>query len=492
MKFSDCVWRGFGPFVLLLSLLDHGAIHASAQVAASNPSLPSSASKTEPSETMPLDFAQKAFPDAMIGLPFHSSVQAIGGSGLYDLTVTGDLPPGLYIETGSGTVAVGGVPSEAGQYQLEINVRDVDGNTLRRDFTIRVSRRLFPQFQPLERIINDSETFNFNDAETVSFPVLISDHENFTLTDSEGRMDAIQIADNESFTFTDKATVEVEIASPAVLTSPAPGSALTSASATFKWTTGTGVADYDLYLGSTGVGSNNVYQSGHITVTSAAVTTLPQNGATIYARLLSLINGAWQSHDYTYTEASPAKMSSPTPGSVLGASNIAFDWSTSPLATAYDLYVGSTGVGSNNLYQSGHIAAPTTTATVPTLPTNGATVYVRLLSLINGAWQTIDYTYKESPPAGSPAQIMTPTQGSVLGTSNVQFTWTAGTNVTIYDLYLGTAVGTNNLYQSGHIAAPTTTVTVPKLPANGVTVYARLLSLINGAWQYTDLTYTEQ
>jgi hypothetical protein len=53
-------------------------------------------------------------------------------------------------------------------------------------------------------------------------------------------------------------------------------------------------------------------------------------------------------------------------------------------------------------------------------------------------------------------------------------------------------VGTNNLYQSGHIAAPTTTTTVPKLPANGVTVYARLLSLINGAWQYTDSTYIEQ
>jgi hypothetical protein len=205
-----------------------------------------------------------------------------------------------------------------------------------------------------------------------------------------------------------------------------------------------------------------------------------------------LINGAWQYYDYTFTEASPAMLTSPTAGSVLAASNVAFTWTTSPLATDYDLYVGSTGVGSNNLYQSGHIAAPTTTAAVATVPANGATLYVRLLSLINGTWQYLDYTFKESPPAGSPAQIQSPAQGTVLGTSNIKFTWTAGTNVTEYDLYLGTAVGTNNLYQSGHIAAPTTTTTVPKLPATGAMVYARLLSLINGAWQSTDYTYTEQ
>ncbi len=34
-----------------------------------------------------------------------------------------------------------------------------------------------------------------------------------------------------------------------------------------------------------------------------------------------------------------------------------------------------------------------TTVTVAGLPTNGNTVYVRLWSLINGAWQYIDYTY---------------------------------------------------------------------------------------------------
>jgi hypothetical protein len=37
-----------------------------------------------------------------------------------------------------------------------------------------------------------------------------------------------------------------------------------------------------------------------------------------------------------------------------------------------------------------------------------------------------------------------------------------------------------------------TSVTVPKLPARGVTVYARLYSVINGVSQYVDYTFTEQ
>jgi hypothetical protein len=143
------------------------------------------------------------------------------------------------------------------------------------------------------------------------------------------------------------------------------------------------------------VGSNNLYQTGHTTANSAAVYNLPTTGATIYARLLSYINGAWEYVDYTYTEAtlagSAAVLNSPAPGSVLTGSTVTFGWTAGTDATEYDLYLGTTGVGSNNLYSSGHITA--TSATVTTLPTNGATIYARLLSYINGAWEFNDYTY---------------------------------------------------------------------------------------------------
>src|SRR5208337_103076 len=131
----------------------------------------------------------------------------------------------------------------------------------------------------------------------------------------------------------------------------------------------------------------------------ATVSGLPTGGMKIYARLNSLINGAWQYIDYTYTgygAPSPATLLTPAPSPTppytqfVGSSQ-SFTWSAGSGVTAYDLWVGTTGVGSHNLYYP-----PQTTslqATVAGLPTNGATIYVRLNSLINGAWQSIDYTY---------------------------------------------------------------------------------------------------
>ena len=57
----------------------------------------------------------------------------------------------------------------------------------------------------------------------------------------------------------------------------------------------------------------------------------------------------------------------------------------------YSLLVGTTAVGSSNIaYVSGTTA---TSALVSGLPSNGSKVYVRLNSLINGAWVFTDCTY---------------------------------------------------------------------------------------------------
>jgi hypothetical protein len=62
------------------------------------------------------------------------------------------------------------------------------------------------------------------------------------------------------------------------------------------------VSEYQLALGLSGVGSSNLYVSGWLTTTSTTVTSLPAKGATIYARLYSMVNGEVQSNDYTYVE----------------------------------------------------------------------------------------------------------------------------------------------------------------------------------------------
>ena len=86
------------------------------------------------------------------------------------------------------------------------------------------------------------------------------------------------------------------------LTTPAPSTKLSGASVTFTWTPGAGPTSYMLQLGTTGVGSSNVYSGAWGTGTSVAVTGIPTTGAKLYARLSYKLNGNTQHIDYVYTE----------------------------------------------------------------------------------------------------------------------------------------------------------------------------------------------
>jgi len=70
---------------------------------------------------------------------------------------------------------------------------------------------------------------------------------------------------------------------------------------TFTWTPSSGASGYSLWLGTTGPGSNNLYNSHETTATSATAKGLPTTGATIYARLNINFNGVAKYVDYTYT-----------------------------------------------------------------------------------------------------------------------------------------------------------------------------------------------
>ncbi|HUD14317.1 MAG TPA: choice-of-anchor D domain-containing protein [Terracidiphilus sp.] len=273
----------------------------------------------------------------------------------------------------------------------------------------------------------------------------------------------------------------------ATLTSPAPGSTLAGTSVSFTWTAGTGTTRYDLWLGLNGPGSSSLYTTGWLTTTSTTVPSLPTKGATVYARLYSDGSEGEQYNDYIFTEPTSisAALISPTAGSVLGASNQMFTWTAGTAVTEYALWLGLSP-GSYNLYATGWLT--TTSITVPILAAKGATVYARLYSDGSGGEQYNDYIFTE--PTSIPAALISPTAGSVLGASNLMFTWTAGTAVTGYDLYLGlSGPGSSSLYTSGWLT--TTSATVPRLPAKGTTVYARLYSDGSGGEQYNDYTYTE-
>ena len=259
----------------------------------------------------------------------------------------------------------------------------------------------------------------------------------------------------------------------------------------FSWNPGNRATRFELFVGSTGLGSSNLYNSGSVTVTTESVSGLPNNGETLYARLYSLIAGRWEYNDYTYTAAgteTPAALTTPVPdtSTPLSGTSVAFAWNPGNTATNFRLWVGNNGVGSSNLYNSGSVTA--TTETVSDLPSNGQTFNVRLYSFVSGAWTSTDYTYVAFGTAVA-AALTTPTPNTstpLTGTS-VAFAWTPGNAATHFEFYLGTSLGSSNLYNSGSVTA--TTETVNNLPNNGETLHARLYSLIGGSWQYTDYTY---
>jgi len=119
----------------------------------------------------------------------------------------------------------------------------------------------------------------------------------------------------------------------AAISSPTPGSTLSGSSATFTWSAVPGATDYWVYVGTTGVGSSNIFlNSSAITATSQAVTGLPTSG-TIYVRVYSFVGGSWTSIDFTYTGGSSGSTISLSPASLTFASTTVGSTTAAQLVT---------------------------------------------------------------------------------------------------------------------------------------------------------------
>lgn len=284
---------------------------------------------------------------------------------------------------------------------------------------------------------------------------------------------------NGAIDVTTQATTGITVTS--TLATLTPSSGLLPASQTFYWNNGTGPVDFDLWVGTLGPGSNNVYDSRETTATSATVS-IPSNGVPIYVTLRQLINGTWQPSYYTFTEPGSPTPATLTPSSGLLSASQTFYWNNGAGPVDFDLWLGTTGVGSNDLADTRETRATSVTIAIPS---HGGKIYATLRQLINWTWQPSYYTFTE--PGSQIAATLTPGSGT-LSTSQT-FSWSNGAGVVDFDLLLGTTgVNSTDLYISHETTA--TTATVP-IPANGVKVYATLKQLINGTWQPSYYTFTE-
>ncbi len=287
------------------------------------------------------------------------------------------------------------------------------------------------------------------------------------------------------------ATASSRSAAEGQMVSPVAGSTLGGSTVTFQWDAGSGSTDYWLMVG-TWLGGNTIFSADMGTLTTATVTGIPADGRTIYVRLWSYVNGAWVSSDSQFkaagaTSAVKAGITSPTAGTKLSGTTTVFNWSAGSGVSRYYLFVG-TWAGGNTLY-SGDMGT-SQTATVTGLPSDASPIYVRLWSYIDTGWQYNDYAYTASgtAPVAAKATLTTPSPGSKLAGTSVTLAWNAGTNVDRYYLFAGTWQGGNDLYSADMVNSLSAVVT--GLPSDASTIFVRLWSYIDNAWQYSDYTYT--
>ncbi len=186
-----------------------------------------------------------------------------------------------------------------------------------------------------------------------------------------------------------------------------------------------------------------------------------------------------------------ASMITPAPGATLDGSLVLFKWQapTSATAALYWLYVGTTLDG-NDIHSQQELNS-TLETNVSGIPTAGATVYVKLWTLVGTNWVFENYQYtafNTGSPVSDPA-IVTPVALATLSGTSQTFDWTAspGSGIVQYWLYVGNAAAGFDIYSKGTTG---TFAAVTGLPTTG-TIYVRLwFRRSSGAWEFVDTTYT--
>lgn len=157
-----------------------------------------------------------------------------------------------------------------------------------------------------------------------------------------------------------------------------------------------------------------------------------------------------------------------------------FSWPNTG-ASLYQLWVGTTGVGSRNLYSAA--ASIATTATVA-VPANGGVIYVRLWSKTGTTWTFLDFTYTAAPAlAITTASPVTYTPGAAAVNTQLvasggvgPFTWTAplglpaGLTMNTAGLLAGVPTGSTGSYNFTITVKDSQTVPVTVVKAFTLTI----------------------
>jgi hypothetical protein len=267
----------------------------------------------------------------------------------------------------------------------------------------------------------------------------------------------------------------------ATLIQPPAGAVAVDQSAPITWSRVANARAYYLYIGST-PGAKDLLDSGELHVTSFS---LPDHaeplpaGKTIYLTLWTDVGGTWAHDDSTFTAAPTAPVFIyPVDGAVGVSTSQPFRWTPPPHARKHTLRIG-TSPGGRDVYDND---VPSPTTLVSGLPRRG-TLYARAMAQVGDQWQYTDIAFSvDTLVAGS--RLVRPADGDRNVDTTRPFEWAEVPLARGYRLTIGRAPGASDLDDSGVIQV--TRRFLPALPLG--TVYGRLYTQINGAWQTNDFT----
>ncbi|MCC6537241.1 MAG: hypothetical protein IT162_06805 [Bryobacterales bacterium] len=198
------------------------------------------------------------------------------------------------------------------------------------------------------------------------------------------------------------------------------------------------------------------------------------------------VSKMWPGLEPFINDLRPGRLAVPKAGDKLAGRSVRFQWSPGTGVSEFRLLVGKTAGSSE--YADLKLNKSAVDATVDGLPENGAQIFARLRSLVDGKWEDFDYQFlASSGPAPRPARLLAPAVNAQFEASRVQFQWDAGSNVSEYLLHVGSTPG--GIEYAKRAAGRATSALVENLPGNGQTVYARLYSRIGGEWTYTETVH---
>ena len=244
---------------------------------------------------------------------------------------------------------------------------------------------------------------------------------------------------------------------------------------TLRWSPVEQAEVYYLWVGSA-PGTKDVYQTGETKATAVTAAKLPANRR-LYARLHTKLAGQWRFVESQFMVVEPAVLTHPKDRGFIDG-EAAFRWPPVEGAEAYRLSIGRSA-GGGELHRSAETTR--TELTIESLPFNEP-LHARLETKVAGHWHAYDCRFINVRKAF----LLKSVSNGPLGT-NLRFQWQSVERAERYYLWLGSKLGSKDLYESGETLNTSVTVQSSKLPI-GLTIYARMHTKVGQHWHFVDST----